>query len=320
MVIFMAALLFSLGIVLILKGGDHFVDASSFLAEATGIPKIIIGATVVSIATTMPEVLVSVIATVQGSYDMAIGNSVGSVACNIGLIMGLSLFLMPSPVSRKELFSKGGLMIVATLFLGAFCLNGRLSKFEGLALVLILVLFAGSNIHAVSKERGRKTIKSHLYPRDMFVNFLKFFLGALAILIGAHMLVKNGTVLARFMGVPESIIGLTLVAVGTSLPELVTTLTAIKKKESALSVGNILGANIIDITLILGLCAFAKAGALPVEPHTYLWDIPITLALMAVSVLPGIFRGRLTKKQGALLLTIYLVYVATLLFSCNFML
>lgn len=313
--VLLAILFFTVGLTLIIKGGDAFVDASVFLAEVTGIPKIVVGATVVSLATTMPELLVSILATLHGSDDMAVGNAVGTVACNIGLIMGLSLLLMPSAVNRRQLLSKGGIMLIATAFLGAFCLNGRVSLIEGVILIGILISSIWTNVKSVSGRRTSCSSKHRANGKEFAENSLKFFLGAASILVGADLLVENGTVFARLIGVPESIIGLTLVAVGTSLPELATTMTAIKKRESALSVGNILGANIIDITLILGLCAFTRGEALPVTPHTYLWDIPITFALMLITVLPGVLRGKLTKKQGAVLLTVYAAYVVSLLFQ-----
>ena len=310
--------LFAVGLVLTIKGGDYFVDAASWLAEVTGIPKIVVGATIVSLATTLPELLVSVMAVSRGSVDMGVGNAVGSVTCNLGLILGISLVWLPGKVQRKELIFKGLLMMGAGLVLWLMCWNGRLLPWQGVLLMAILAVFVLHNVrHATSGSRAIRQGREHLRATRMqiLVNASKFFLGAAGILLGARLLVDNGSAIARALGVPESIIGLTLVALGTSLPELVTTIAALVKKQSDMSVGNILGANIIDLTLILGVCAFVAPEGLPIAQQTLRLDLPVCLVLMAIAVLPA-FRGNHFRRwQGLSLLAGYGTYLVLLMLT-----
>lgn len=313
--ILVPSLIFVVGIVLIFKGGDIFVDSASWFGEVTGIPKFIIGATIVSLATTLPELLVSVMATAQGSVDMAIGNAIGSVACNMGLIMGICIVVLPSKTEGSFKF-KSLAMVVATVLLGVFSYNGNLSILESIVLFVILGIYIYQNItemKSASAEQSMDTVRERPDAREITINVIKFVGSAAAIVIGARLLVDNGSILARFMGVPESVIGLTIVAVGTSLPELVTTISALVKKEASMSVGNIIGANLIDITMILSVCSFISGGNLKVATSTIMVDIPFTLLIMVCAILPSMFSKKLKRYQGVCMLGIYGVYVATIL-------
>lgn len=310
--------LFALGLLLTIKGGDFFVDAATWMAEVTGIPKIIVGATVVSLATTLPELLVSVMAVAQGSVDMGVGNAVGSVTCNLGLILGISLVCLPGRIEREDLIYKGLLMLGAGLTLWAVCAGGRLNRAQGLLLLAILAFFLVHNVrHAAQGSRESRAVRQHHKPtrKEVAVNLVKFVLGAAGIVVGARLMVDNGSAIARALGVPESIIGLTLVALGTSLPELVTTITALAKKQSEMSVGNILGANIIDLTLILGVCAFLSPEGLPIAQQTLRLDIPVSLVLMAIAVLPAFAGNRFRRWQGLSLLAGYGTYLVILMIA-----
>lgn len=305
-------IMFAIGVAVVVYGGDAFVDASTWIAEKTGIPKFVIGATVVSLATSLPEVIVSIMATAEGSVDMAVGNGIGSVSANIGLIMGISLTALPSKIDDQIFWAKGTLMLATTLLLGIFVMDGQLNVLESFVMLVLLCLFIYLNLHSLktadSSREGR--IRREKVPRkDIFVNLMKFLLGVGGILVGAQLLVNNGSTLARLMGVPEVLIGITLIAVGTSLPELITTISAITKKESSLSIGNIIGANIIDITLILSSCALISKGPLPVASQTASLDIPVTFMLMAIAVLPAIVKKRFYRWQGIALLGVYVSYI-----------
>lgn len=309
MTIGITLLLFAIGLVLIIKGGDAFVEAASRLAMATGIPKFIIGATIVSVATTLPEITVSLLATIHGEREIAIGNAVGSVCCNIGLILGLSLLLRQPAVHKSELRSKGLLMAGATAFLWAFTLNGRLSLLES---VVLLAIFGYFLFSSVQQSRGHREEREKISRRQCLWEICIFAAGAGAIVLGAHLLVQNGVILAGLLGVSDRIIGLTLIAVGTSLPELITAMTAIRKNESSLSIGNIFGANTIDITLILAACSGVSGGALEVAQHTAYMDLPVSMVLMAVVLIPAWRKGQLKRWQGVALLVVYGIYVACL--------
>lgn len=307
-------IMFVIGLFFIVKGGDIFVDAATWIAEATGIPKFIIGATVVSFATTLPELLVSAIAASKGQNDMAIGNAVGSVTANVGLIMSISILCMPAFVKRKEVAFKGALMILAVLALCLFTQNLNLSLTQSIILMLIFAVFMTENIIT-----GKKSIidedgdgKPDVNGKALTVNIAKFIIGALGIVIGADLLVDDGTVIARQLGISEAIIGVTIIAVGTSLPELVTTVTAIVKKQSELSIGNIIGANIIDLTMILPICAFISHGSLPVGKQSAYLDVFVCMLVILIAIVPTIIFKKLNRWQGALMVCIYIAYVAVL--------
>ncbi len=148
--------------------------------------------------------------------------------------------------------------------------------------------------------------------KQMALNIVKFLIGAAAVVVGADLLVDDGTVIARHLGVSEAIIGVTIIAIGTSLPELVTTLTAVAKKQLELSIGNIIGANIIDLTLILPICAFLSGGTLTVGKHSAFLDMPVCLLVIAIAIIPTLIFKKLSRWQGALMVCIYIGYVAVL--------
>ena len=304
MEILLAVVLFGVGLALIVKGGDVFVDAATWMAEVTGIPKFLIGATVVSLATTLPELLVSWMATARGSVELAIGNAVGSVTANTGLILGVSVLCMPAVVEISSFRFKGLLMMLATAVLGIFCWDGTLGLLEGLLLYGIVIVFMVHNVReGKTAMTGEDQHRQDRPDRKTVVeNLVRFVIGAAAIVFGANLLVRYGSELARILGVSEKIIGLTMVAIGTSLPELVTTITAIVKREASMSVGNILGANIIDMTLILATCTLVSGGTLTVSPSTVSLDIPVSLLCMAIAIVPTLLRKRFSRIQGVALL------------------
>ena len=309
-----AAGLFIVGLVLIIKGGDWFVDSAAWFAEATGIPKFVVGATVVSFATTLPELLVSVRAAMNGSAQLAIGNAVGSVTANTTLIMGVSLVAMAGLVNRKEFAFKGGLFLASTVGLTVLSLGGWLPTWSAFILWAIFLAFMISNV--MEGKKNATIEKSESFDKkEVPSKILWFVIGTASIVFGAEFLVSSGKTLASGIGISETIIGFTVIALGTSLPELVTTLTAIRKKESSLSVGNIIGANIIDTTLILPLCAVINGKALPVDRVNLVFDFPVCIAACAVAVVPTIIQGKFKKWQGFALLAIYAFYMLFLVLN-----
>lgn len=309
-----AAVIFIVGLVLTIKGGDWFVDSASWFAEATGIPKFVVGATVVSFATTLPELLVSVRAAMNGSAQLAIGNAIGSVTANTTLIMGVSLVAMAGVIGRKEFSLKGGLLLAAVVGLTVLSLKNYLPVWSAFVLWAIFLTFMISNV-----IEGKKTAsleKSDTYDKKEIPSKILFFvLGTASIIFGAEFLVSSGKTIATGLGISEAIIGFTVIALGTSLPELVTTLTAIRKKENSLSVGNIIGANIIDTTLILPLCAVINGQPLPVEKINLIFDFPVCIAACTVAIIPTIIQGKFKKWQGYALLTIYALYMLFLVLN-----
>ena len=254
-------ILFICGLILIIKGGDFFVDAASWMAEVSGIPHFVIGATVVSLATTLPELIVSCLGAARGSNAIAIGNAVGSVTANTGLIMAISIICIPAAVKRSQYAVKSLLLLLVSVILYISSLGESFSLIGSIALLIIFVFSVYDSIKS-GKEESAQTEKRGFTKKEIPINIVKFVLGAAGIVIGADFLVSSATEIAALSGVSEAVISATIVAVGTSLPELVTTVTAVIKKRSSLSVGNILGANLIDLAIILPICSIVSGGRL----------------------------------------------------------
>lgn len=304
-------LLFVVGLVLIIKGGDWFVDSAVFIANLTGIPKFIIGATIVSVATTLPELTVSVTGVIDGELDLAVGNAVGSVTANIGLIMGISLVCMPAVIKRSQFWLKGVLMSAAALLLWILCKDGTLHMLPSFALFVLLAVYVWDNIRDAKNDVGsdeRELVDKKELPQQLVM----FVVGVAAIVVGSKLLIEYGSEIALLLGVPSAIIGVTMVAIGTSLPELITTLTAIRKRESSMSIGNIIGANIIDLALILPICSVVSDGKLTIAEQSYALDMPMCFGMTLIAVLPPLIKGRLYRWQGILMLALYAVYVVIL--------
>ena len=309
-------ILFALGLVLILKGGDMFVDAASNAASMLGVPKFIIGATIVSFATTMPEMMVSVMAAFDGRLDMAVGNAIGSVTANTGLIMALSAVFMPSDLNRRLYAPKSCMLICAVLCLWLICAKGTLSAKNSLVLLFIILIYIMENI-----DSGRKNISSengYISKKGLFKETVYFLIGAAAVIMGSRLLVDNGSAIARLFNVPENVIAVTMVALGTSLPELVTAITAIAKKEAALTAGNIIGANIIDTALILPVCAIIRGGKMAIDTHTVFLDIPVCILIVCFNLIPMLITGERKRSLGIISILIYIAYVLITCFASPF--
>lgn len=336
---------FIVGLVLIIKGGDWFVDSASWIAEVLGVPKFVIGATIVSIATTLPEMIVSIAATAKGNVEMAAGNAIGSVTANTAMIMGLFIVCMPFAVKRKEfapkalmMFGASAMLILGCIFTPKFqheFIAGENNWYYSLSTIGLIVLIAIFVVFFIENFISMKNAETQLEPnpdglgiqdeddivptkatatsKEWVKNIVMFVVGAFATVMGAELLVNAGTVLAEDIGIPQRLISVVAIAIGTSLPELVTTITALRKKEGALSVGNILGANIIDLTLILPICSFVSLGkgqgALAVAASSVQIDMVMCLAAIAVAIIPTIITKKFQRWQGAVMLLGYVGYV-----------
>lgn len=339
--IFVVVALFIVGLIFIIKGGDWFVDSASWIAEVLGVPKFVIGATIVSLATTLPEMIVSVVAAADGKVDMAAGNAVGSVTANTAMIMGIFIVCMPFAVKRKEFAPKALMMLAATIALtlgsaltGLIDVPGLEGKYHTLSTVGVVILFIIFIAFFIENFISMKNSSVQLEPSpdniglqeeddivptkesatgsDWVKNIVMFVVGAVCIVIGAQLLINGGTRIAKEMNISERVIAVIAVAIGTSLPELVTTITALRKKEGALSVGNILGANIIDLTLILPICSFVSMGkgqgSLVVSTGS-VFDMIICICAVSIVVIPTLFTKKLQRWQGVLSLGGYFAYV-----------
>lgn len=323
-------LLFILGLVIIIKGGDWFVEAAVWVAEVTGVPKMLIGATVVSLATTLPEFFVSVIAVSKGATDLGIGNALGSIICNTGLILAISILVRPTKVESEFFYKKAGIMFLSLAFLFVASLDKILTPWESIPLFIMLFVFIRFNVHHVKKsnlERQKEIRHIDISKKTIGVNVLRFAGGAVGIIIGAEILVRSGTTIASSLGISDGLIGVTIVALGTSLPELVTTITALRKKEASMGIGNILGANILNLTMILSTCTLISGGGLNIGSdyipmfsrimsRSVLIDMPVVALLFLILIIPPIlFKGKLKRVQGALMLLVYVAFIIFLILN-----
>lgn len=311
---FVPVLLFALGLVLLIKGGDWFVDGATGIAHRFHMPELLIGATVVSIGTTLPEVMVSAASAAGGHGEIAYGNAIGSIICNTSLIAALTIAIRPSAVNRKALVQPLVFFFGSAVFYAATAyLCGSFSRTAGF---LLLAIFAVYMIMQVRSALAQPAVHEPEASAEAPVRRHIFLLviGAAFIAVGADLLVDNGTLIAQALGVPESVIALTFVALGTSLPELVTAITSLVKGHGALSLGNIIGANLFNLVLVSGLSVALSPFAVPASKTiagmnaSLLVDIPVMFAVMLVLAVPALRKGRLARWQGIALLCIYAAF------------
>lgn len=320
MEIFLSVLYLIIGLVLLIFGGDWFVKSSIQIAKGTKIPQAIVGATIVSIATTLPELLVTIFSSTKGSFGLAVGNSIGSVIVNTGLIAGLCLVFLKLKKDSKFMSLKYIFLIFSGVILLAMSINQSVSWIEGTVLILMAVGFLALNVYDAKKSFGQ------FGPEDDQVKDMKtwqivlfFVLGAAGIAGGAELLVFGGEKLARLAGISETFIGLTIIGIGTSLPELVTTITSIRKKAGSIGLGNIVGANILNICLLCGLSAcISGANGLPVDMLTMAISIPVAIAFCMIMTIPIMAKGESSRWQGIVLISGYALYLTFLILNAIF--
>ncbi len=397
---FLCLALLTIGIILIIKCGDYFVDAAIWIAEISHIPHFIIGATIVSFCTTLPELIVSSVAAANGQAEMAVGNAIGSVTANTGLILAMTMIFTPFVINRKDYMLRNILLPGTVLLLFLLCITGVLNPYLSLLVFIPLIVFMWDNLkqakkqmvkpsgdmekehndavdNSVAEEEGEPSLLSRIIKivsgvvitavgisvlvlfretfstlyvvqiivaliiiaawltifelgslfkinkkcsvvgkvtgNEVVVNVTKLIAGVAGIVIGSNLLVDYGSMFASLLHVPEIIIAVTIVAIGTSLPELITTINAIIKKNSSLSAGNIVGANIIDTCLILPICAIIGAangvGGLLVTKQSLYLDFPFCLGIVAIATIPPLFTKKFDRWQGIVCLVAYVVYL-----------
>ena len=306
---------FCLGLVLLIKGGDWFVDGAAGIAKRFRVPEILIGATVVSIGTTLPEVMVSATSALGGHGEIAYGNAIGSVICNTALIAALTAAVRPGKVEKESLKVPVLFFFTAALFYSAVAYTrGFFSRMTGIILLAIFVLYMVLTVRSAVRSSGKAEEGGETEEQPLAKLLALLVIGAALIAWGANLLVDNGTLIASALGVPESVIALTFVALGTSLPELVTAITSLAKGHSALSLGNVIGANLFNLVLVSGLSTALAPFSVPVSKTimginaSLVMDIPVMLAVMALLTLPALRRGRLFRWQGVTLLCIYAAF------------
>lgn len=317
-----AIVLFVAGLILLIKGGDWFVDGASTIAEKFKVPEVLIGATVVSIGTTLPEVMVSSSAALKGNSGISYGNAIGSIICNVALIAAITMAVKPGKVDKKALRVPVTVFFVAAIF---YCVNAYIfrsfSRVSGIVLLAIFVTYmVVVVIQALTGKHDEANTTEDDSANEKETSIVKALIllvfGAAIIAFGATLLVDNGTIIAEGLGVPSSVVALTFVALGTSLPELVTAITSLAKGKGALSLGNIIGANIFNLVLVSGMAITLSPFDVPSEkligsvPSSLIIDIPICLAVMLVMTVPALIKGKLYRWQGVVLLATYAAFCA----------
>ena len=296
-------LLFIVGLLCLIKGGDWFVDGATGIARRFHVPELLIGATVVSIGTTLPEVMVSTTSAFTGHGEIAYGNAIGSIICNASLIAAITIAVKPGKVDPKSLRTPVLFFFVAAAFYaGVAYTTGYFSRPVGLILLAMFVAYIICNVMAMKNAPAPEEEEE---PEEN-ASFAKE-LGLLA--VG-----DNGTLIAQALGVPESVIALTFVALGTSLPELVTAITSLAKGHGALSLGNVIGANVFNLVLVSGVSATVAPFSIPQNSLLFghnaslVLEFPVMFAVMLLLTLPALFKGRLSRPQGIALLCIYAAF------------
>ena len=307
-------LLFIVGLLFLIKGGDWFVDGASALARRFHLPELLIGVTVVSIGTTLPEVMVSTMSALSGHGEIAYGNAIGSVICNAALIAAITIAVRPGKVDPKTLkipvlffFAAAAVYCVAAYGFGKF------TRPMGLIMLAMFVAYMAANViqmKNVPAEQHDDEEEAMPLPKMLVL----LVAGAVLIAVGANLLVDNGTLIAQALGVPESVIALTFVALGTSLPELVTAITSLIKGHSDLSLGNVVGANVFNLVLVSGVSITLAPFTVPQSATIFgmnsslVLELPVMLAVMVLLTVPALLKGKLSRAQGVALLVIYAVF------------
>lgn len=300
----------------LIKGGDWFVDGASALARRFHLPELLIGATVVSIGTTLPEVMVSTMSAVSGHGEIAYGNAIGSVICNSALIAAITIAVRPGKVDPKTLKTPViFFFIAAAIYCVAAYGFGEFTRPMGFIMLAMFVAYMVANVRQMKNAPAEEHAEEEeLIPLSKTLILL--VAGAAVIAVGANLLVDNGTLIAQALGVPESVIALTFVALGTSLPELVTAITSLIKGHSDLSVGNVVGANVFNLVLVSGVSVTLAPFTIPQSSTLFgvnsslVLDLPVMLAVMLIMTVPALVKGKMNRAQGIILLAIYAAFCA----------
>lgn len=312
------ALLLVIGLVLLVKGGELFVSAAIRIAELLRMPRVVIGSTLVSLATTMPELVVSIMAGEKGESGLAVGNAVGSCICNIGLILGVTATLRHVDVHLRALRTPLVVMFGVGVLLLLLTLDLRLSRWQG------FMLLAGGLFYFIYDfiHHARATQRSDLAEAKAIVEsaggqvswfhsktgtLIQFLTGAAIVVVGSRLLVDAAVQLASALGIPSIIVGLTVIAVGTSLPELITAVTSSRKNVSDLAIGNVLGANIANLTIVLGTAA--ALSEVSMSRATQLFNFPAMLVIFGLLLWMLLTDRRITRPEGVGLLVCYSLYL-----------
>ena len=299
-------LILIIGFVLLIKGSDFFVDGSSNIAYILKIPTLIVGLTIVAFGTSAPEAAVSITSSLSGSNALAVSNVIGSNLFNILIIIGICALLNELEIKRIVLTKDLPFLVIVTLIVSAFILiRWQITQFEGIFLLILIIAYV---CYLVYSARKSKAGSEKTEPKmGLLRSIIYIVLGIIAIILGGNFVVDSASYIAIALGMSETLVGLTIVAIGTSLPELVTSLTALKKGETELIIGNVIGSNIFNILFVLG--ASSAISAIPVNPNMLL-DIVIMIIVTVLCFIFAKTQDKFDKKEGIVLIILFIVYMA----------
>ena len=290
-----------IGFILLIKGADLFVDSASGIAKRFGIPSLIIGMTIVAMGTSAPELSVSITSAMKGLNDMSIANVVGSNIFNTLMILGVSsLFNKLKISSYKDVIA----MMMSSTMLAVCCINNKLGVMNGIALLVMFALFMLSQIKDVKNDKAQE-VEDEVHHRPMSLTVALGIIGMCAIIGGGNLVVNSASVIATNLGMSENLVGLTIVAMGTSLPEFITSVIATRKGEIDIAVGNVVGSNIFNILFVLGIAGI-------INPMTVsfvaICDIAI-LVIVSILILFVTRKKEINKYNGLMLIALYICYL-----------
>ena len=315
----------AISVVALWKGADWLVEDAVAISRRYGVPQVVIGATFISLGTTMPEAVVSVLAAVNGRSEMALGNAVGSIICDTGLILGVGCLITPLPFDRQVADRQGWVQIATGLLLVAACVpwadptaafvsGGRLSQAAGFAFLGLLVVYIGWSLHLARQATSEDAGDPDADPRSLLRTATSLMAGVAVVVLSSSVLIASAAELANRLEIPPAIIAATLVAFGTSLPELTVVVTAALKRQGGLAIGNVIGADILNVLFVAGAAAAVTPTGLEANHYFFQMQFPAMLILLAIFRV-GLWRapeGTLRRGFGVLLLV---VYVAVTLIS-----
>jgi len=314
----LAILFLVLGLILLVFSADFLVKGASSLAMSIGISPLVVGLTVVAFGTSAPELAVSVVSAFKGQSDIAVGNVVGSNIFNVFVVLGISALIIPLVVHRQLVRFDVPVMIGVSLLMMALSMDGKIDRLDGCFLFAIAVCYTVFLIRQSRKESA--ALVTEVGPdksSGSLKNLMFIILGISGLVLGSQWLVDSAVFIARVFGVSELVIGLTIVAVGTSLPEVATSVVAAWKGERDIAVGNVVGSNIFNIVVVLGLASIVAPNGIPVSRAALHFDIPVMIAV-ALACLPIFFANyRISRVNGAMFLIFYAAYLVYLLMATN---
>ncbi len=312
-----SCLLVLIGFALLIYGADIFVDGASNIARQLGMPPLIIGLTIVGFATSAPEIIVGSVSAWQGKTSIAIGNALGSNITNIGLVLGFSVLIFPITIASNTLKKEYGLMCAATMIALAVMLDGHLSRIDA-AILLASLVISISWITWIAKrssaddplltEFAQEFSDESNKPDALGKAIMKLLIGLVLLLLGADLLVRGAVSIAEFFGVPDLVIGLTIVAIGTSLPELAASIISLKKNEADIAVGNIIGSNMFNMLAVLGIPTLINPDYFAEEVLHRDFPTMIGLTLLIGAMVFITSKGKLVRPEGAILLFCFFAY------------